>query len=102
MKYMLTTVPNHCSPLQNSYLPSLCSGSSIFATAATDFVEFNVGQLSTVPEFQGHLVKDTAVTAIALSKIRRHHKTGDQAGRGNTGKFFVAQNCRCFCTLVSN
>jgi hypothetical protein len=55
-KYTLTFGITRCCPLQSIYLPSLCKGSSVSATArsiaGTDFLESRVGRSAIVPEFQ--------------------------------------------------
>jgi hypothetical protein len=46
-KYTLTSGITRCC-----HLPSLCNGSSVSATAATDFLESLGGRSAIVPEFQ--------------------------------------------------
>jgi hypothetical protein len=51
-KYTLNFGITRCCPLQSVPLPSSCNGSSVSATAGSDFLESRVRRSVNVPEFQ--------------------------------------------------
>jgi hypothetical protein len=83
---MFTFLKSHCSLFSTSSLPSLCTVSSISATAestsGTDFLDLVVGQSATVHNFQEHPRNDALTAAILFLETRDSTTTSRMSKNG--------------------
>lgn len=69
-KCALICVIGHCCSCYGSFLPSLCNGLCISATARTKILEYHVIWSAVVCEFQGCPANSALTAAFSLSETR--------------------------------